>query len=130
MHLIATGEIWVYWGSRSGRRYGDEPRRRRRLPHTVSRKETSYPPRFPTIVEPIRVVYWPRQIRSTPSSLVARGVLVPRSHLAANVEEVVDRLVQGVCRDPAQRPLMRFWVVVDHGAIPVVFAQAGEDIAE
>jgi hypothetical protein len=39
--------------------------------------------------------------------------LVLRSQLAANVEEVVAHFVQGVYRDPAQRPLMGLWVVVD-----------------
>jgi hypothetical protein len=42
----------------------------------------------------------------------------------------VARLVQGVYRDPPQRPLMGFWVVVDNCAIPVLSAQLGEHIAE
>jgi hypothetical protein len=54
----------------------------------------------------------------------------PRSHLAANVQEVVACLVQGVYRDPPQRPLMGFWVVVDNCAISVVFTQLDKDIAE
>jgi len=40
------------------------------------------------------------------------------------------RLVQGVYRDPAQRPLMGIWVVVDDCAIPVVSAQVDQDIAK
>jgi hypothetical protein len=41
-------------------------------------------------------------------------------HLAANVEEVVLRLMQRMYRNPPQRPFARLRVVVDHCAIPVV----------
>jgi hypothetical protein len=43
-----------------------------------------------------------------------------RSHLAANVEEVVLHIMRGVHREPPQRPLVCFWVVIDNCPIPVV----------
>jgi hypothetical protein len=58
------------------------------------------------------------------------AVAESRSDLAANVEEVVLRLMHRMHCDPTQRPFASFWVVVNNCAIPVVGRQSGEDIAE
>lgn len=42
------------------------------------------------------------------------------SQLAPNVQKVVPSFVRGVYRDPSQRPLVGFRVVVDDRAVPVV----------